>query len=218
MEKNILNKNLKVENKKELNNKKESNNLNKEKLIIKNESKYSTKDKLKKEDKENQEILIHKEKIDKIEECNESRMKLLSVCYVDESEKYFEEFIQIKKQFKLDKEKSSLPVITKKPDIDKITQNNQSDKCFNKEYDFEKKFQLRGLVHEKEEFLNNGLMNNTGKVVKNLSFRKNNFDDGIINNENNYNKNFYQNENRNIRRKNSFKGNFRGRNWKSFNN
>jgi len=133
-------------------------------------------------------------------------IKLISVNFIDDNEKYIEEFIQLKKLAKLEREKNMLPSIIKKiPEERKLSSADKKS-----EYDLEKKFQLRGLVHEKDEFLSDSLKNQHRTI-----FGKQQFLRRIEGNSDYDNKRkFAQRMNKNFGlRRNGFNGNIRGRNW-----
>lgn len=125
-------------------------------------------------------------------------IKLLSVDFISDNERFMEEFIQLKKLAKLEKEKNSLPSITSKIIIEKNSTANDSSKDF----DLEKKFQLRGLVHEKEEFLAKSFKQPFNrKIGRNDFVKRNNF---------NANPEFKLNK-RNFNKRNTFNGRIRSR-------
>ncbi len=131
-------------------------------------------------------------------------IKLISVNFIRDNEKFVEEFIQLKKLAKLEKEKISLPSITPKINIEK----NSYFKDSNKDFDLEKKFQLRGLVHEKEEFLSNSFNQLYNRKIERIPLIKRN------NTSNDSEYNFNRFTKRNFNKRNTFNGKTRSKTWK----
>lgn len=186
---------------------KDDKKSSKQSINEKIQSSKTLKDNKNKEEKIN--IIKDKENHEK-ESSITKDIKLISVEFVNDNDKFIEEFIQLKKLAKLKKEKISLPLITPKIPIDKNSSANDE----NKDFEFEKKFQLRGLVHEKEEFLHNSSKNSlTRHSGTHLIKRKNTNPDS----ESHFNRNYNKFDNRNYTNRNNFYGRVRGRTWK-FNN
>lgn len=191
---------------------KNSNNFE-SKSSLKNENKksfYTIKDyQIKTNNKEINKVNITKDN-DIIEKATSSfnNIALISADFVNDNDKYMEEYIQLKKLAKLEIEKISLPSITPKMNLDKNSTANE----MNKELDIEKKFQLRGLVHEKEDFLTNSFKKPNKMETNKIQFiRTNNL---YKDSEHNFKRSFNKFDNRNYNKRNTFNGRIKGRTWK----
>jgi hypothetical protein len=169
-------------------------------------------------EKEKNDILLENKDIDKeieIENC-----KLQSVEFTENNQKYLEEFLQLKTlSEKLEKEKRELPIITQK--IIKNDKNIKKESSITDEnLNFETKFKIRGLVHEKDNFNQNAYKysNRYNNNNNNNSFSRRNFSNNNYDNDDykkrSFNNSFDRRKQRNSYINNNSNGNRGGNLWR----